>query len=355
MSSKSFYQSSQRGLSIIELMVALLISSLLTLGLVQIFTSNSQTSRTNEASARVQESGRLSTDIMARLIRNAAYWGCVEHARIDVMLNDDVGFDIASLLTGITLVPNVAAGNEWGAVPGTDVLVLGGVSTDAALRTTQQTPVNSATIFTGVDPEDFGFRDEDLVLISDCKSADLFQISNLRTNGFTVNTGKSTFPGNARQNQNEYPLGASVFMPSSSALFVRENNGERSFAFRSTVVRDIAGSTIGDLGGVEELVSGVRDMRVRLGLRAGADGDDRARVGQWVTALGAGDTEQDVIAVQVSFLARAPQDNIVAQPQSLCFPAWLDCEGNPSLMTQMPDNRLYRVFNVTSGIRSRMP
>lgn len=350
----------EAGLSIVELMIALLLASLLTLGLVQIFTSNSQTSRVNEASARVQESGRLASDIMARVIRNAAYWGCVSQSRLDSMLRDGQGFDVSRLMTGVMVEDDVAAGNTWGAVEGSDVLILGGVETNAALRTTEQTPVNSATIFTGspsnpMDPRPF-FDDGDIVIISDCRLGDIFQATQVRQNGFTVNTGNgSGNPGNARQNQNEYPAGASVFRPSSAAYYVREDaDGNRAFVMNPLQVRG-TGATMGTQLGAVELVNDVRDMRIRLGLRAGTEAPDNATVDSWVESLGAGDDEEDVIAVQFSLLARAPGNNVVDQPQSLCFPGWLDCETTPALRTTMPDNRLYREFTVTTGIRSRMP
>src|SRR5690554_1009663 len=66
----------QAGLSIIEIMVALLLSSLLTLGLVQVFTGNSQSFRLNEANSRVQESGRIALEMLSRAVRNAGYYGC---------------------------------------------------------------------------------------------------------------------------------------------------------------------------------------------------------------------------------------------------------------------------------------
>ena len=68
--------SKQSGLSLIELMIALLLGTFLTVGLVQIFSSNSQSFRVVEASARAQESGRFGADILSRALRNAGFYGC---------------------------------------------------------------------------------------------------------------------------------------------------------------------------------------------------------------------------------------------------------------------------------------
>ena len=70
------FSKKQSGLSLIELMIALLLGSILTVALVQIFTSNSQSFRSNQSMARSAESGRIAVDILARAIRNAGFFGC---------------------------------------------------------------------------------------------------------------------------------------------------------------------------------------------------------------------------------------------------------------------------------------
>lgn len=66
----------QRGLSLIELMIALLISSLLILGAVQLFGNTTASDRTSSAIARVQESGRVALEIIGADARRAGYQGC---------------------------------------------------------------------------------------------------------------------------------------------------------------------------------------------------------------------------------------------------------------------------------------
>jgi len=66
----------QGGLSLIELMIALLISSLLLLGVLELFGSSSQTQRSANAVARLQENGRLVMDLIAREARRTGFYGC---------------------------------------------------------------------------------------------------------------------------------------------------------------------------------------------------------------------------------------------------------------------------------------
>lgn len=66
----------QRGLSLVELMVALVISTLLILGVLQLFTNTTASDRTNTAVARVQENGRVALEIIGADARRTGYQGC---------------------------------------------------------------------------------------------------------------------------------------------------------------------------------------------------------------------------------------------------------------------------------------
>lgn len=66
----------QQGLSLIELMVAILISSVLLLGVLELFSNTSATDKTNTALARVQESGRVALEVIGADARRAGYQGC---------------------------------------------------------------------------------------------------------------------------------------------------------------------------------------------------------------------------------------------------------------------------------------
>lgn len=68
---------SQAGLSLIELMVALLLSGLLILGLVQIFSSSRASYMMAQGLARAQESSRFAIDALQRDARMTGHFGCV--------------------------------------------------------------------------------------------------------------------------------------------------------------------------------------------------------------------------------------------------------------------------------------
>ncbi|MGA8277364.1 MAG: PilW family protein [Rhodanobacteraceae bacterium] len=64
------------GLSLIELMVALAISTLVALGIVQIFSASRMTYQVQEGLSRVQESGRYAVQTLWRDLRMVGYMGC---------------------------------------------------------------------------------------------------------------------------------------------------------------------------------------------------------------------------------------------------------------------------------------
>jgi len=65
-----------KGYTLIELLIATGLGIFLLSGVVQIFNSNSQSIRLVNASARVQEGGRIAMEMLTRDIRMADYWGC---------------------------------------------------------------------------------------------------------------------------------------------------------------------------------------------------------------------------------------------------------------------------------------
>jgi type IV pilus assembly protein PilW len=65
------------GLSLIEIMIALAIGSLLILGLVQVFAASRTAYQLSEGMARTQENARFAMDYLQRDIRMAGHYGCV--------------------------------------------------------------------------------------------------------------------------------------------------------------------------------------------------------------------------------------------------------------------------------------
>ena len=114
--------SRQLGMTLIEIMVALLIGAFLMGGVLQIFVSSKQTNRMQENLSRLQENGRFAMYFLSRDIRRAGYWGCLIPSSPDVDItgtndnavagdNIDDGTDTLTLRGAFALAPTGTCGN----------------------------------------------------------------------------------------------------------------------------------------------------------------------------------------------------------------------------------------------------
>lgn len=72
----------QAGLTLVEIMIALLIGLFLIAGIIQLFINTKQTYRLQEALARLQENGRFAMDFIGRDIRMAGYKACPTNPKL---------------------------------------------------------------------------------------------------------------------------------------------------------------------------------------------------------------------------------------------------------------------------------
>ncbi len=179
----------QNGLALIELMIAMLLGLILVGGVMQMFSSSRQTQRVHEATARMQESGRMALEVISRDIRMADFWGCAS----------DIQNVVNNLDGGGTGYIDFDAGGVGGAEGGSgnpDSLILrGGFNTGLNIEPPYG-PQASANIKVTAGND---LEQGDIVFVSDCTNADIFQITNANPgNSGTVvhNTGNSTQPGN---------------------------------------------------------------------------------------------------------------------------------------------------------------
>jgi type IV pilus assembly protein PilW len=189
-----------RGFSLIELMVAMTIGLILTIGVIQIFSASRSTYQLDEGLARAQENGRFAIEFMSREIRHAAHLGCRRNVSV---FNNLVGGAPLYAVSGIfgheynlsatgpgntyaipaspsntssgwapALTTSVTGGS--GALPGSDVI---------GVERLTPTPVNIAQTTTRttallVPPAQANlFNTDDIVMITDCQKATIFQVT----------------------------------------------------------------------------------------------------------------------------------------------------------------------------------
>lgn len=141
-------ESTQKGLTLIEIMIALLIGVFLLGGVINIFINSQQTYRMQEGLSRLQENGRFAMDFITRDVRMSGYWGCLNPSAVDV---DIAGTD------------NNGAGTVDSVDDGTDTLTLRGAFSQIPVGVCG-TAVNTAAAYYTDASSTISYRINNIVL-----------------------------------------------------------------------------------------------------------------------------------------------------------------------------------------------
>lgn len=307
----------QQGLSLIELMVALLLASVLLLGVLQIFDANRRTHLLQESLSRIQESGRIATDMLAKELRNAAFAGCVVD---DSFLIDHLGA-VGEYIAGIdnATAQTPAIGGAEVAI-GTDVLTVKGAfdACGGNGRISANLGGNAIEL-----TESCGLSVGQEVLIANCNAGDYTRVQEVSGSAPTVTlTAEHAFGAAYGPESKVYRYYARTYFISRSGnlpgLFVSENGGA-----------------------ARELVPGIEDLQVRYG-RASLTPEILDIWGE--PPATAADSDQ-VSAVRVQLLVASDEPTGAGQFEYTPL--------GGELKQSADDGRLRKVYSVLSKVRNR--
>lgn len=154
MSRSSFAAGRAAGVSLIEMMVAMVIGLILLLGVIQIFMASRAASRLSEGAARTQENARFALDFLERDIRMAGHMGCVNDQAHVVKAGDSIRVNIAGITRGdgspLDFSVPIQGYEAAGTAPG-DELTIGGTwqaagSTPTAIQNLSPAPILGSDI-----------------------------------------------------------------------------------------------------------------------------------------------------------------------------------------------------------------
>lgn len=349
----------QMGLSLIELMVAMLISLLLLGGVLQVFLSSKDMYRTNTAVARVQEAGRFATEFIAFDVRQAGYKGeCLSEP-----LNQ---LDLSSYATDekntFSTTPAIQGWNDSKPVNFT-AAETSRADTDAFIikyagdgQQFEANGTNKAGAGNLNVKGSTGTYSGQIVLVANSTGCDIFQnLNNGNASTFQTNGGNEK-PGNTKVGMSQAYNGKfTAHVLRSHTYFIRENAGRLP-----SLVRKVRSPTRAD----EELVEGIIDMQVTYGLDKDGDrlADEYVKAGtNNLTASGAGDWDK-VVSARISVLAISPETNVLDEPHKFVFPAIIGIERDDDYAlyeddgtVTIKDNRVAQVYTATVAIRNRLP
>jgi len=333
----------QRGLSIIELMIALLLGLLLMGGVLQLFLSSKRTYLTNAALSQVQESGRFALEFLAYDLRNAGYRGeCLSPLKpLPTTLTQQAnGQDDLRLVMGAGIqgwstasnAQNPANTPAWltsifnARANGSDVILLKHAAdppTGVVINgsTTSQISTTGAT----------GLPQNRLLVIDDPSACFLFANQSGPTDSNVSVGGGQSF---GRQ----FRTTAHLLLYQSAVYYLRDNGAGVPSLWRQVYYAPNQPA--------EELVGGIQQLQIRYAVgqssgqvSLGANGQayqDASTITDW----------QSVIAAQISLIAVSNATNVVAPNQQVLF--------NNAVVT-IPNGRLAQVFTLTVSLRNHLP
>lgn len=343
----------QYGLSLIEIMVALVISLFLLGGIVQVYLGNKSAYGFSDAISRIQENGRFALDSITSDVRMARFFGCVPVQRDkdnDGQLSDD-NPHIQNHLNPANYTnnrydflntPSITATSNDG-LNGSDSLTLKGAKAgQSAFTTTFASP--------GSDPlnvdSSVSFKAKDIVLISNCFTAKIFQVDSASTAaGVTslTHTTSGTDPGNINLNTCA-GAGTHCLLEVNDSPYTAGN----AAAFSLQVVTFYIGNSDSGSGEPalrrvingtdEELIEGVEQMQLMFGIDTDADGFPN----QYLTSDAVADMNQ-VRAIRVALVVRSDRAGLTESNQTYqIFGANVTAA----------DSRLRQVFSSTIFLRN---
>ncbi len=349
----------QKGFTIIEIMVAIAIGALLLSGIVQAFVGFKTTDKLSNSLSRVQEAGRTALDIISKDLRLAGYKGCADPAiveNVNIIAADPPttnfietslrGFDVTS--TG------------WSAGHADLASIDGSAIEDARLNSDVVSIMRASTTSTGLDEHDnnnsnvkvvgnpLNLSQQDVAILSDCESMDIFRISNVTSGSSTIVTFAHG-QGAGTNTNNKL-----------SKAYTDENARLMTFVAHTYFVADTGrknsrGDTINALyrmdedGTVEEIVEGVENIQLTYGEEY-VNGNRR-----FVPASTSGLDLTQVTSIKISLLV-ASNDRVLASDDSFVYPMAgtnIAPASSGGAITYPNDRRMRKVFNMMVKMRNK--
>lgn len=322
--------SRERGLSIVELMVAMVISLILTAGVIQVFLGSKTTYRVTEGVGRLQEDGRFALEYLSRDIRMAGYSGCSRYGPVTNTVRGSTGnlaYDFAVGITGYNDIGTTppAALSALNLTPpvkqGTDVIVVRRES-DNPVRIIQNN--NGAQLFadsiseeagacTGGGTRYSGLCEGDILMVSDCRKARVFQAGNMTKTGSGANATVNVTHPSAGSPGNDPSSWGGASAPEDE-IFGDDAEIVKLASYIYYVGTDNVLYRKDGLMTAVDISQGVDDLQVVYGIdTTPTDTDQSANI---YTATPTAAQFENAVSVRVHLLIASIEDNLAAEPQA---------------------------------------
>ncbi len=344
-----------RGFTLVEIMIALVLGTVLIAGLISVFVNNRKTAQITEARIEMQQAAQFAIDEIARDARMAGFLGCTRSVNImaDAAPTTDIsataisgsivqaggGFDPAPPL-GFQIPANTIT-----PVVGSHVLSI----QFGSQQTFQINPMTAPDAPIVLQSNNSGLQKGDLAVISNCQIADLFEISDalgasLQHDG-AVNGGSDTLSatyGTAAINNQ-----AQVMQFHSNVYFLADTGRTNA---SGDAIQSLYIQTLPFDSQPLELIEGVEVFRVRFGLREEGSNDI-----EFTTADQIAGRESEIVSIQIGVLMQS-HDLVLDEIDNNSYEITglqINPAANPAANEHAADRRLRMSFNTTINIRNR--
>ncbi len=353
--------SKQVGLTMIELMIAMVLGLILTAAVLQVFVGSRMTYSTQSGLAKLQENGRFAMEYLTHDIRQTGYAGCAQGTTVVNVIDDGSGIkDTFDMDNALFALDNAAVGLSYDTqtvIPGSDVIMVK-YAISGNTCTIRSHDADNGVITCQADHV---FQKGEALVLSSCgeETTAIFQQTNVNLNNGSTTTiehkvDASLSPGNCFQtigedtdctanvaDQQEFNVGDTLLELASYRYFVANNPFGEPSLWREEISSVAVGGNITLGTSARELVEGVEDMQILYGV----DTNNDEQPEKYVDAAAVGGNIDDVIAVRVSLLMQSNEEGVVQGNQTLRF------NGANRVFN---DGRLRKVFTSTIALRNRM-
>ncbi|MGA0343928.1 MAG: PilW family protein [Arenicellales bacterium] len=311
----------QRGVTLVELMVALALGLLVTVALLKVYIDASRMYRFNEGLARLQENGRFALEFIRRDARAAGFWGCNSNATLSNVVSSTNAAFIDVAAGHIAGTQGEARANLPDSAD--SISFRGGFGNGSALTTAMSDASDSLSVASSAE------LTAPVAMISDCEDADIFSFSK---DGQTVtpSAGLSKL----------YKTDARVHPVRQTTYCVGDSITPNVTSLKRTTDPNIACATGGD-----ELIEGIENIQILYGEDTDAASDQVAN--RYVAAGTSGLDVDRIVSLRISILLRSIENNLTTTAAPYTF------EG----VTYTPaanDRYLRKVFTTTITLRNRV-
>lgn len=283
---------SQCGLTLIEMMIAMLIGVFLMAGAVQIFSSAKQAYQLQENLSRLQENGRFAMDILTKDIRMSGFSGCSSKKSANNIATpvspspNPATLPTATVTAPIVTPPTAGASigingaegqdvttdvttNNWnstaypaacGTSPSNQCIAAADIISIQSANSCggQLTATTTATQIQISANNTCKISANDVLIISNCSTADIFVANNVNSNGTTITYNTST-QNSSKGLSATYGTDAEILNAKLISYYIRKNGSGVSALYRVDNTKIASGTT-----NPEELIEGIEIGRAHV-------------------------------------------------------------------------------------------